>query len=125
MRVRQHRGRRSVAPPVRPLWPADLRFVLAVLRVNRHPSEADYCVTVAKLHEVMGNLNVRTSRSAVHRDMGQRAEQRIRSPWMPSRRAMQDGGGNARRPTSGSTAPTATRLRTFISLGDSPEGSAK
>jgi phosphate transport system protein len=59
---------------------ADLRFVLAVLRVNLHLERmADYCVTVAKLTKLMGNLNVTDepiSRSI--EDMGQRAEQMIR-----------------------------------------------
>lgn len=59
---------------------ADLRLVLAVLRVNLHLERmADYCVTVAKLTKLMGNLNVRDD--AIGRsieDMGQRAEQMIR-----------------------------------------------
>jgi phosphate transport system protein len=59
---------------------ADLRLVLAVLRVNLHLERmADYCVTVAKLTKLMGNLNVTDvaiSRSI--EDMGQRAEQMIR-----------------------------------------------
>ena len=37
----------------------DLRFVLAVLRVNLHLERmADYCVTVAKLTKLMGDLDV-------------------------------------------------------------------
>ena len=59
---------------------ADLRLVLAVLRVNLHLERmADYCVTVAKLTQLMGKLNV--SGEAILRsieDMGQRAEQMIR-----------------------------------------------
>ena len=59
---------------------ADLRLVLAVLRVNLHLERmADYCVTVAKLTKLMGNLNV--TDDAIGRsieDMGQRAEQMIR-----------------------------------------------
>jgi phosphate transport system protein len=59
---------------------ADLRLVLAVLRVNLHLERmADYCVTVAKLTKLMGNLNVQGD--AIGRsieDMGQRAEQMIR-----------------------------------------------
>ena len=59
---------------------ADLRFVLAVLRVNLHLERmADYCVTVAKLTKLMGNLSV--NGEAISRsieDMGQRAEQMIR-----------------------------------------------
>jgi phosphate transport system protein len=59
---------------------ADLRLVLAVLRVNLHLERmADYCVTVAKLTKLMGDLNV--SADAIARsieDMGQRAEQMIR-----------------------------------------------
>lgn len=59
---------------------ADLRLVLAVLRVNLHLERmADYCVTVAKLTKLMGNLNVSNDR--IHgsiEDMGQRAEQMIR-----------------------------------------------
>jgi phosphate transport system protein len=59
---------------------ADLRLVLAVLRVNLHLERmADYCVTVAKLTKLMGDLNVsdeRIGRSI--EDMGQRAEQMIR-----------------------------------------------
>jgi len=59
---------------------ADLRLVLAVLRINLHLERmADYCVTVAKLTKLMGNLNV--SAEAISRsieDMGRRAEQMIR-----------------------------------------------
>jgi phosphate transport system protein len=58
----------------------DLRLVLAVLRVNLHLERmADYCVTVAKLTKLMGNLNVEDE--AIGRsieEMGQRAEQMIR-----------------------------------------------
>jgi phosphate transport system protein len=58
----------------------DLRLVLAVLRINLHLERmADYCVTVAKLTKLMGNLNV--TDEAIGRsieDMGQRAEQMIR-----------------------------------------------
>ena len=58
----------------------DLRLVLAVLRVNLHLERmADYCVTVAKLTKLMGDLNVEGE--AIGRsieDMGQRAEQMIR-----------------------------------------------
>jgi phosphate transport system protein len=58
----------------------DLRFVLAVLRVNLHLERmADYCVTVAKLTKLMGNLNVTDDAiSQSIEDMGQRAEQMIR-----------------------------------------------
>ena len=59
---------------------ADLRLVLAVLRVNLHLERmADYCVTVAKLTKLMGDLDVEAD--AISRsieDMGQRAEQMIR-----------------------------------------------
>ena len=59
---------------------ADLRFVLAVLRVNLHLERmADYCVTVAKLTKLMGGLDV--SDDAILNsleDMGQRCEQMIR-----------------------------------------------
>ena len=59
---------------------ADLRLVLAVLRVNLHLERmADYCVTVAKLTKLMGGLDV--SDEAISQsieDMGQRAEQMIR-----------------------------------------------
>ena len=58
----------------------DLRLVLAVLRVNLHLERmADYCVTVAKLTKLMGNLEV--SGEAILgslEDMGRRAEQMIR-----------------------------------------------
>ena len=59
---------------------ADLRFVLAVLRVNLHLERmADYCVTVAKLTKLMGGLNVNDEAiSNSIEDMGQRAEQMIR-----------------------------------------------
>jgi len=59
---------------------ADLRFVLAVLRVNLHLERmADYCVTVAKLTKLMGGLNVSDEAIANSiEDMGQRAEQMIR-----------------------------------------------
>jgi phosphate transport system protein len=59
---------------------ADLRLVLAVLRVNLHLERmADYCVTVAKLTKLMGGLDV--SDDSIGRsieDMGQRCEQMIR-----------------------------------------------
>jgi phosphate transport system protein len=59
---------------------ADLRLVLAVLRVNLHLERtADYCVTVAKLTKLMGGLDV--SDDAINRsleDMGRRAEQMLR-----------------------------------------------
>jgi phosphate transport system protein len=59
---------------------ADLRLVLAVLRVNLHLERmADYCVTVAKLTKLMGDLDV--SDEAISRsieDMGRRAEEMIR-----------------------------------------------
>jgi phosphate transport system protein len=59
---------------------ADLRLVLAVLRVNLHLERmADYCVTVAKLTKLMGDLNVQGD--AIGRsieDMGRRAEQMIK-----------------------------------------------
>jgi phosphate transport system protein len=59
---------------------SDLRLVLAILRVNLHLERmADYCVTVAKLTKLMGDLgvdDVAISRSI--EDMGQRAEQMIR-----------------------------------------------
>jgi phosphate transport system protein len=58
----------------------DLRLVLAVLRINLHLERmADYCVTVAKLTKLMGELEV--SGEAILRsleEMGQRAEQMIR-----------------------------------------------
>ncbi|HUZ81947.1 MAG TPA: phosphate signaling complex protein PhoU, partial [Gaiellaceae bacterium] len=59
---------------------ADLRLVLAVLRVNLHLERmADYCVTVAKLTKLMGDLNVSDERIGQSiEDMGQRAEQMIR-----------------------------------------------
>jgi phosphate transport system regulatory protein PhoU len=59
---------------------ADLRLVLAILRVNLHLERmADYCVTVAKLTKLMGDLNVgdQTIAGSIE-DMGQRAEQMIR-----------------------------------------------
>jgi phosphate transport system protein len=59
---------------------SDLRLVLAVLRVNLHLERmADYCVTVAKLTKLMGDLDVSsdTIRRSIE-DMGQRAEQMIR-----------------------------------------------
>jgi phosphate transport system protein len=59
---------------------ADLRLVLAILRVNLHLERmADYCVTVAKLTKLMGDLNV--SDDAIARsieDMGQRCAEMIR-----------------------------------------------
>ncbi|HTR34218.1 MAG TPA: phosphate signaling complex protein PhoU [Gaiellaceae bacterium] len=59
---------------------SDLRLVLAVLRVNLHLERmADYCVTVAKLTKLMGDLGVADD-AILHsiEDMGQRAEQMIR-----------------------------------------------
>ena len=59
---------------------SDLRLVLAILRINLHVERmADYCVTVAKLTKLMGDLDVQADR--IHHsieDMGQRAEQMIR-----------------------------------------------
>jgi len=59
---------------------ADLRLVLAVLRINLHLERmADYCVTVAKLTKLMGDLGVSGEAIASSiEDMGQRAEQMIR-----------------------------------------------
>jgi len=59
---------------------SDLRLVLAILRVNLHLERmADYCVTVAKLTKLMGDLNVDDeSIGRSIEDMGQRAEQMIR-----------------------------------------------
>jgi phosphate transport system protein len=59
---------------------ADLRLVLAVLRINLHLERmADYCVTVAKLTKLMGDLDVTDKRiGGSIEDMGQRAEQMIR-----------------------------------------------
>src|SRR6266566_4240280 len=58
----------------------DLRLVLAVLRINLHLERmADYCVTVAKLTKLMGDLDIADSAiSSSIEDMGQRAEQMIR-----------------------------------------------
>jgi phosphate transport system protein len=58
----------------------DLRLTLAILRINLHLERmADYCVTVAKLTKLMGNLKVDESRlTSSIEDMGQRAEQMIR-----------------------------------------------
>ena len=59
---------------------SDLRLVLAILHVNLHLERmADYCVTIAKLSKLMGNLNVQ-GEAIGHsiEDMGQRAEQMIR-----------------------------------------------
>jgi len=59
---------------------SDLRLVLAILRVNLHLERmADYCVTVAKLTKLMGDLNV-ADEGISHsiEEMGQRAEQMIR-----------------------------------------------
>ena len=58
----------------------DLRLVLAVLRVNLHLERmADYCVTVAKLTKLMGELHIPDTPLAHSiEDMGQRAEQMIR-----------------------------------------------
>ncbi|HEX5450440.1 MAG TPA: phosphate signaling complex protein PhoU [Gaiellaceae bacterium] len=58
----------------------DLRLTLAILRINLHLERmADYCVTVAKLTKLMGDLNVGEPRlqNSIE-DMGQRAEQMIR-----------------------------------------------
>jgi phosphate transport system protein len=59
---------------------SDLRLVLAVLRVNLHLERmADYCVTVAKLTKLMGDLHVSDDKIMQSlEDMGQRAEQMIR-----------------------------------------------
>jgi len=59
---------------------SDLRLTLAILRINLHLERmADYCVTVAKLTKLMGDLEVEEARLASSiEDMGQRAEQMIR-----------------------------------------------
>src|SRR5438045_7915890 len=59
---------------------SDLRLVLAILRINLHLERmADYCVTVAKLTKLMGDLDVSGEAIASSiEDMGQRAEQMIR-----------------------------------------------
>jgi len=60
---------------------SDLRLVLAILRVNLHLERmADYCVTVAKLTKLMGDLDVASGESILSslEDMGQRCEQMIR-----------------------------------------------
>lgn len=58
----------------------DLRLVLAVLRVNLHLERmADYCVTMAKLTKLMGELDVDDQHVLGSiEDMGQRAEQMLR-----------------------------------------------
>ena len=58
----------------------DLRLVLAILRVNLHLERmADYCVTVAKLTKLMGDLDVSSETIlASLEDMVARAEQMIR-----------------------------------------------
>ena len=58
----------------------DLRLVLAILRVNLHLERmADYCVTVAKLTKLMGDLDVSDDGILDSlEDMGRRAEQMIR-----------------------------------------------
>src|SRR5205823_5750733 len=59
---------------------SDLRLVLAVLRINLHLERmADYCVTVAKLTKLMGDLDVNAPaiQNSIE-DMGARCEQMIR-----------------------------------------------
>jgi phosphate transport system protein len=58
----------------------DLRLVLAILRVNLHLERiADYCVTVAKLTKLMGDIAFSEDRVLDSiEDMGSRAEQMIR-----------------------------------------------
>jgi len=58
----------------------DLRLVLAILRVNLHLERmADYCVTVAKLTKLMGDLDVADDAMLGSIEgMGQRAEHMIR-----------------------------------------------
>ncbi|HLM35607.1 MAG TPA: phosphate signaling complex protein PhoU [Gaiellaceae bacterium] len=58
----------------------DLRLVLAVLRVNLHLERmGDYCVTIAKLTKLMGDLAVTDDTIlAALEDMGVRAEEMIR-----------------------------------------------
>ena len=58
----------------------DLRLVLAVLRVNLHLERmGDYCVTIAKLTKLMGDLAVTDDAIlAALEDMGVRAEEMIR-----------------------------------------------
>ena len=99
--------------------------MLAVLRVNLHLERmADYCVTVAKLTKLMGDLNVtRRARSASSiEDMGQRAEQMIRVALD----AFADARRRRRRETLvelDELIDRANRNATedVLSLGDSPE----
>jgi phosphate transport system protein len=102
---------------------ADLRLVLAVLRVNLHLERmADYCVTVAKLTKLMGNLNV--TDDAISRsieDMGQRAEQMIRVALDAF--ASRDAKKAETRVGRDELIDRANRNATedVLSLGDSPE----
>ena len=102
---------------------ADLRLVLAVLRVNLHLERmADYCVTVAKLTKLMGNLHVQAD--ALGRsieDMGQRAEQMIRVAMDAF--AMRDANKALTLVDLDELIDRANRNATedVLSLGDSPE----
>jgi phosphate transport system protein len=102
---------------------ADLRLVLAVLRVNLHLERmADYCVTVAKLTKLMGGLGV--SDDGINRsieDMGRRCEQMIRVAM--DALASRDAGRAETLVELDELIDRANRNATedVLSLGDSPE----
>src|ERR671910_2037972 len=53
----------------------DLRLVLAMLHINLHLERmADYCVTVAKLTKLVGNVTPDTTLMEAFEEMGSRAE---------------------------------------------------
>jgi phosphate transport system protein len=57
----------------------DLRLVLAMLHINLHLERmGDYCVTIAKLLKLAGDLQTDAAMLDAFEDMGSRAEQMIR-----------------------------------------------
>ena len=101
----------------------DLRLVLAVLRVNLHLERmADYCVTVAKLTKLMGDLDVSEKRSPLDRGHGpaRRADdpRRARRVRRPRRR---QGAESLRRARRADRPREPPRAEDVLSLGDSPE----
>jgi phosphate transport system protein len=57
----------------------DLRLVLAMLHINLHLERmGDYCVTIAKLLKLAGDLQADAAMLDAFEDMGSRAEQMIR-----------------------------------------------
>ena len=101
----------------------DLRLVLAVLHVNLHLERmADYCVTIAKLTKLMGELDVRDERDrAVDRGHGpaRRADDPRRARLVRDARRRE--GADARRARRADRPREPDASEDVLALGDSPE----